>query len=422
MAGVLLAFVFCYSITVGGAIPLLRSEVHSFFYLWYGEPSIDGAYKHWNHEVLPHWTAHVNEKFPQVGQRFEPPRLLHSPFYPLHGPYSSRDSAVVKRQIDDMVRAGITVAVLSWWGQATKPYATDTQGVNTDRVMSEILRIFDEDGSRVKVAFHLEPYPGRSVPSVREDIEYLLSQYGHHVSLHRAVDGRPVMYVYDSYHLQPIDWARLLTPSGELSIRNTAMDAVMIGLWLQHEHGRDLKEAGFDGIYSYFASESFSYGSSTSNWRSMCQFCRKFELLCVLSVGPGYNDSLIRPWNDHNSRARGTIPTNPGAGGAYYDAMWNRALDAGSDVVSITSFNEWGEGTQIEPAATSTWGGTAMKNEADAMLDEPGSDRKTNQERKQEQGRQYLDYGDDPYLYLDLTRKWAEALAARDTNTNRNDL
>jgi hypothetical protein len=197
----------------------------------------------------------------------------------------------------------------------------------------------------------------------------------------------------------------------------------MIGLWLQHEHGRDLKEAGFDGIYSYFASESFSYGSSTSNWRSMCQFCHKFELLCVLSVGPGYNDSLIRPWNDHNSRARGT---NPGVGGAYYDAMWNRALDAGSDVVSITSFNEWGEGTQIEPAAIATWEGTSIMNEADVkdLLDDSGSDRKKNQEQNQEQkqGRQYLDYGDNPYLYLDLTRKWAEALAARDTNTNRKDL
>jgi hypothetical protein len=106
--------------------------------------------------------------------------------------------------------------------------------------------------------------------------------------------------------------------------------------------------------------------------------------------------------------------------------MWNRALDAGSDVVSITSFNEWGEGTQIEPAAIATWEGTSIMNEADVkdLLDDSGSDRKKNQEQNQEQkqGRQYLDYGDNPYLYLDLTRKWAEALAARDTNTNRKDL
>ena len=36
--------------------------------------------------------------------------------------------------------------------------------------------------------------------------------------------------------------------------------------------------------------------------------------------------------------------------GGYYDRMFRAAVDASPDVVFITSFNEWGEGTQIEPA------------------------------------------------------------------------
>jgi hypothetical protein len=31
--------------------------------------------------------------------------------------------------------------------------------------------------------------------------------------------------------------------------------------------------------------------------------------------------------------------------------MWRAALGARADVVTITSYNEWAEGTQIEPAA-----------------------------------------------------------------------
>ena len=37
--------------------------------------------------------------------------------------------------------------------------------------------------------------------------------------------------------------------------------------------------------------------------------------------------------------------------GATYDNLWKAAIKAHPDGVTITSFNEWGEGTQIEPAA-----------------------------------------------------------------------
>ena len=36
--------------------------------------------------------------------------------------------------------------------------------------------------------------------------------------------------------------------------------------------------------------------------------------------------------------------------GATYDRMWRAAVRAEADVVTITSYNEWQEGTQIEPA------------------------------------------------------------------------
>jgi hypothetical protein len=38
--------------------------------------------------------------------------------------------------------------------------------------------------------------------------------------------------------------------------------------------------------------------------------------------------------------------------GATYDVLWAAAVAARPDIVSITSFNEWREGTQIDPAAT----------------------------------------------------------------------
>jgi len=57
-------------------------------------------------------------------------------------------------------------------------------------------------------------------------------------------------------------------------------------------------------------------------------------------------DTSVRPWNGVTTRDR--------KNGVYYDRMWKEALKSSSSasnrVVSITSFNEWHEGTQIEPA------------------------------------------------------------------------
>ena len=64
------------------------------------------------------------------------------------------------------------------------------------------------------------------------------------------------------------------------------------------------------------------------------------------SVGPGYDDTRVRPWNGENVASR--------AGGAYYNQSFAAAIRAvaaaGRGLVSITSFNEWHEGTQIETA------------------------------------------------------------------------
>ena len=125
-----LVFVFLLPSTIAISSSKLESfpsSVHAFFYLWYGNVEIDGKYKHWDHAILPHWEHRVNEQYNEIGKRFSPPGLIHSPFYPQKGTYSSSDTKIMKQQFDDFQDAGIEVAVVSWWGQASKPYATDTQ-------------------------------------------------------------------------------------------------------------------------------------------------------------------------------------------------------------------------------------------------------------------------------------------------------
>ena len=202
----------------------------------------------------------------------------------------------------------------------------------------------------------------------------LLLRYGEHPAFfkYRTNIGKllPIFYVYDSYLMNSEQWAKLLKHTESNSIRETPYDAIFIALLVEEKHKRDILTAGFDGVYTYFATNGFSYGSTQRNWDSIKSFCEDNDLIFIPSVGPGYIDTSIRPWNFQNTRNR--------INGKYYETSLSAALKARPDFISITSFNEWHEGTQIEMAIP-----------------------KTSQ-------TVYLDYlPNKPTIYLEITRKWA---------------
>ena len=104
--------------------------------------------------------------------------------------------------------------------------------------------------------------------------------------------------------------------------------------------GTDL--AGFAAA-GHFAG-IYTYDFVTDNGGKLIRICAQAHaqhLACLPRVGPGYDGR--RAGEAAVGRARHN--------GATYDALWTAALAASPDAVTVTSFNEWGEGTQIEPAA-----------------------------------------------------------------------
>ena len=95
------------------------------------------------------------------------------------------------------------------------------------------------------------------------------------------------------------------------------------------------RKGGFQGLYTYDV--LINDGRS---FRRMCNSARRLGLACAPSVGPGF-DSF---------RATGELRIRPRSDGRWYDHMWSAAVRATPDVVTITSYNEWHEGTQIEPS------------------------------------------------------------------------
>src|SRR3989442_14634925 len=116
-------------------------------------------------------------------------------------------------------------------------------------------------------------------------------------------------------------------------------------LFAQTNHVGFAARAGFAGFYTY---DILLYDGA--KFGRLCDQARAAGILCAPSVGPGYDAS----------EATGDSRVKPRRSGATYDAMWAAATRAGADVVTITSYNEWGEGTQIEPA------GHGGRDESDA--------------------------------------------------------
>lgn len=150
-------------------------NVHAFFYLWYGNPDTDGRYLHWDHEVLPHWAPATRAKYAHGHRHDVLAGEIHSPFYPARGLYSSNDPAVLDDQMQELRAAGIGTVVLSWWGQASREGTSDTQGVQTDDTIANVIAAV-ERAEGMFWGVHMEPYPGRTADTVAEDVQYLVER------------------------------------------------------------------------------------------------------------------------------------------------------------------------------------------------------------------------------------------------------
>ena len=201
----------------------------------------------------------------------------------------------------DIAGAGIKEIVSSWWGW----------GSIEDQRLPMIVRMATSQG--LQVAVQIEPYDGRTAQSVAADFAHIRQL------------GITRFYVYHPFTIDEADWAPVLqSVSGIQVLGQTANVTRAVA-------------AHFAGIYTY---DIATFGPAS--FGPLCARAHKAGLLCAPSVGPGYD--ALRANGDTRLRGRNN--------GATYDAMWKAAIQAGADRVTITSYNEWHEGTQIEPAMT----------------------------------------------------------------------
>jgi hypothetical protein len=271
------------------AVAQASPRVSIFYYPWYGNPAHDGGWEHW---LMPGGAT---------GD-------VASSYYPARGLYSSSSEPVVRAQMREIAAARVQEVVSSWWGWGS------AEDVRLPLVVKEA------HAAGLAVAVHLEPYPGRTIETVEADIDHLRTL------------GITRIFVYRPFEISVDDWAALRDREPGIQ------------LFAQTTLAGKAAAAKFDGIYTY---DILLWGGNM--FSRLCSQAHRVGLLCLPSVGPGYDAT----------HATADLRVKPRRDGATYDAMWRSAIRSSADDVTITSYNEWHEGTQIEPARVRLSGAAA---------------------------------------------------------------
>lgn len=256
-------------------------------------------------------------------------------------PYHSDDPVAIARHIELAMYAGLDGFTLHWF----------TPGDRTDRNFATLLAQSEGRDFSSSVVFSRHFWPGSPVASpqtIAEALRHILDQYSSHPNFLRWND-KPVIFFIDAY--------RVPAAGGETAqqfwaaIRNE-VDPQRQSWWITE--GLDASYlAVFDGLYVFKISHATSlhdyvksprWGNQVRAWAEQTGRPK----LWVATISPGWDD--LRAGCKPDVRIPNTLHRLDRANGAIYEATFQAALDSQPDWLIVSSFNEWVEGSYIEPS------------------------------------------------------------------------
>lgn len=257
---------------------------------------------------------------------YEPSDWTYSRMSDLPTPtYSGGDDATLRRHIQQADDAGINTLICAWFGP------------NEDRINKRCRRLMDlveESGRPIKVAIMPEQSAWASLQSVgalTQALQVLQRDFMNRPSYFHF-QGKPVVFWFSPNTLGGVaTWQQLRSQT----------DPNHGQFWFGGTDQFNYLDV-YDALYYFDISWERAPGAAMASYAGRLQqynsshgASRPF----IATAEPGYNDLKVR--NGHQ-RSR--------ENGDYYRGTWQTAIDRNADAVVLTSFNEFLEGTYIEPS------------------------------------------------------------------------
>lgn len=269
-----------------------------------------------------HWT--MNKFDPEKIVDGKPEIAAH--LHPLIGPYDSADPYVLEYQLLTMKMAGISGVIVDWYGlQDHNDYAILHR--NTLKLVEQIERL----GMKFAICYEDQTIPvlvkaGRireddRVSHAANEIQWMTENW-FQLASYVKFDQKPLLLSFGQAGLTDAEWTscfgQLKSPVSYLSLHHRRSSAIGAFDW----------PIPADALKAYERFQKESRGWPTA---IPVAFPRFVDIYAEAKIGPSYG----RVEDDQ---------------GKSFRMMLEAGLKSGASVVQIATWNDWGEGTIIEPS------------------------------------------------------------------------
>lgn len=274
-------------------------------------------------------------------------RKIASVYYPIIGAYDPKDADVIKYQIDLAKAMGIDAFQFNDYGDLHKSYK---------RTLKTMINLAEKKDFKITILYEPKVHMIGWVPhdsekekieGIIQDLKDILDNYADSKSFLKY-QGKPVIQIFNEtlYGLKREHWIKIAD-----SLNKAGYDVYFIGSNAGKLNNFDVFKSAFnwylykDDLKNCSVKEAYNFcraiNKSTINFVSQ-KHMKRFPIGIVY---PGMNDLKILSWNSGKARVIDIT------GEDFYKQSWKAILEHEYDFnwILIASWNDWPEGTIIEP-------------------------------------------------------------------------